>query len=68
MKPVYGPFWAELAGYCYKITIDVFDGRFFNEPSDVFDHIFLSKFNFSDYIGAYAVGTRKTRGTLVNRP
>lgn len=68
MKPVYGPFWAELTGYCYATSIGVFDYRFFSEPSDVIDHIFLSKFNSSNYVGTYAVGTRKTRGILVNRP
>jgi hypothetical protein len=52
----------------YATIIAVFAGIFLNEPSDVFNHIFLSKFNFSDCVGSYAVGTRKTRGTLVNCP
>jgi hypothetical protein len=47
----------------------VFDGRFVNELSNVFGRIFLSTFNFSEYVGALAAGSPKTGGTLaVNRP
>jgi hypothetical protein len=47
----------------------VFDGRFGNELGSVFNHIFLIKFNFSKYVGAFAFDTHKTGETLaVNRP